>query len=105
VAFGSPLSLLPSLPPPHLPHAIQVESVLQLWPVALSNTPLLLELTRLLANCLPHCPEARLAAATLTGATMPPQAQQGVCEWQLTTSLCRTKRVTQPGILSVASHH
>jgi hypothetical protein len=60
-----------SSPTPSHPHShsnlLQVEAVLQLWPVALSHTPLLLELTRLMANSLAACPEARLAAATLTG--------------------------------------
>lgn len=50
----------------------QVEVVLKLWPLALQHTPLLLELTRLLANTLPSCYEARLAAASLTGPPVSP---------------------------------
>lgn len=46
--------------------------VLKLWPLALQHTPLLLELTRLLANTLPSCYEARLAAATLPGPPVSP---------------------------------
>jgi hypothetical protein len=53
-------------------HAQQPEVVLQLWPLALSHAPLLLELCRLLATLLPTCFEARLAATTLAGPTAAP---------------------------------
>jgi hypothetical protein len=46
--------------------------LLQLWPLAVQHPPLLLELCRLLANALPSCFEARLAAASLAGPMTPP---------------------------------
>jgi hypothetical protein len=51
---------------------LQVDFILKLWPLALQHTPLLLELTRLLSNTLPHCYEARLAASTLPGPACSP---------------------------------
>jgi len=60
----------------------QVDTILQLWPLALQHTPLLLELLRLLSNTLPHCFQARLAAATLPGPTCSP-----VCAAPATTCL------------------
>lgn len=51
---------------------LQVDFILKLWPLALQHTPLLLELTRLLSNTLPHCHEARLAAAALPGPACSP---------------------------------
>lgn len=63
--------------------------LLRLWPCGLQHQPLLLELLRLLDNLLPHCCEARLAAAPLAAAggggtllqqllalLLPPPAQQ-----------------------------
>jgi hypothetical protein len=55
---------------------VQVELLQQLWPLALQQTSLLLELLQLLDNLLPGCYQARLAVAAApssTGSTLLPQ--------------------------------